>query len=80
MSGIAGKGQGIHYRLEMSEDKKSATITMEANYDLMFLIEDVGHDGHNVCGNVKYSEQFKFDLSGDEAKMTSHFVSQHIEP
>lgn len=51
-----------------------------ANYDLMFRIEDAGYDGYNACGNVKYSEQFKFDLSGDELKMTSHLTSQHIEP
>ncbi len=80
MSGLVGKGQGIRYRLEVSDDKKSATITMEANYDLMFRIEDAAYDGYNACGNVKYSEQFKFDLSGDELKMTSHLTSQKIEP
>ena len=80
MSGLVGKGNNLHYRLEVSDDKKSATITMEANYDLMFRIEDAGYDGYNACGNVKYSDQFKFDLSGDELRMTSHFTSQHIEP
>ena len=80
MSGLVGKGQGIRYRLEVSDDKKSATITMEVNYDLRFRVEDVGYDGYNTCGNVKYSEQFKFDLSGDELKMTSHLTSQKIEP
>ncbi|MBQ6339397.1 MAG: hypothetical protein IJI36_09640 [Kiritimatiellae bacterium] len=80
MSGLVGKGQGIRYRLEVSDDKKSATITMEVNYDLRFRVEDVGYDGYNACGNVKYSEQFKFDLSGDELKMTSHLTSQKIEP
>ena len=79
MGGLVGKGQGIRYRLEMSDDKKSATITMEASYDLMFRIEDATYDSYNACGNVKYSEQFKFDLSGDELKMTSHFTSQKIE-
>ena len=62
------------------EDLIRATITIESNYDLMFRIEDAGYDGYNACGNVKYSEQFKFDLSGDELKMTSHMTSQHIEP
>ncbi len=80
MAGLVGKGQGIRYRLEVSDDKKSATITMEVNYDLRFRVEDVGYDGYNACGNVKYSEQFKFDLSGDELKMTSHLTSQKIEP
>jgi hypothetical protein len=80
MSGLVGKGNNLHYRLEMSDDKKTATITMESDYDLMFRIEDAGYDGYNACGNVKYSEQFKFDLSGDELKMTSHMTSQHIEP
>ena len=80
MSGLVGKGNNLHYRLEVSDDKKSATVTMEANYDLMFRIEDATYDGYNACGNVKYSDQFKFDLSGDELKMTSHFTSQHIEP
>ena len=80
MAGLVGKGQGIRYRLEVSDDKKSATITMEVNYDLMFRIEDACYDGYNACGNVKYSEQFKFDLSGDELKMTSHLTSQKIEP
>ncbi len=79
MGGLVGKGQGIRYRLEMSDDKKSATITMEASYDLLFRIEDATYDGYNACGNVKYSEQFKFDLSGDELKMTSHLTSQKIE-
>ena len=80
MAGLVGRGVGLRYRLEVSDDKKSATITMEANYDLMFRIEDARYDGYNVCGNVKYSEQFKFDLSGDELKITSHLVSQEIEP
>ena len=80
MAGLVGKGKGIRYRLEVSDDKKSATITMEVNYDLRFRVEDVGYDGYNACGNVKYSEQFKFDLSGDELKMTSHLTSQKIEP
>ena len=80
MVGLVGKGQSIRYRLEVSDDKKSATITMEVNYDLRFRVEDVGYDGYNACGNVKYSEQFKFDLSGDELKMTSHLTSQKIEP
>ena len=64
----------------MSDDKKSATVTVESNYELKFCVEGAGYATYNVCGGVKYSEQFKFDLSGDELKMTSHLTSQQIEP
>jgi len=80
MSGIAGGGKNLRYKLQVNEDKKSATVTFESDYDLVFRIEDAGYDGENICGGVKYSEQFKFDLSGETLKMTSHLTSQHIEP
>lgn len=76
---LTGTGSGIRYRLEVSEDKKSATVTIESDYNLKFTIDDAAADGRNICGNVKYSEQFKFDLTGDKLKMTSHLTSQHIE-
>lgn len=79
-SALTGQGNNLRYKLEVSEDKKTATITMSANYDLMFCVEGAGYEGYNTCGNVQYSSQFKFDLSGDELKMTSCQTSQHIEP
>ena len=80
MLGLVGGGKDLHYRLEVNADTKEATLTFESSYDLLFHIEDIYLDDKNICGGVKYSEQFKFDLSGDELKMTSHMTSQHIEP
>lgn len=79
-SALIGQGNDLRYKLEVSEDKKTATITMSANYDLKFCVEGAGYDGYNTCGNVQYSSQFKFDISGDELKMVSCHTSQHIEP
>ena len=79
-SALTGKGNDLRYKLEVSEDKKTATITMSGNYDLMFCVEGADYESYNTCGNVQYSSQFKFDLSGDEIKMTSCYTSQHIEP
>lgn len=79
-SALVGQGNDLRYKLEVSEDKKTATITMEVNYDLKFCVEGAGYEGYNTCGNVQYASQFKFDLSGDEIKMISCHASQHIEP
>lgn len=79
-SGLIGKGNDLRYKLEVSEDKKTATITMSGNYDLMFCVDGAYYESYNTCGNVKYSEQFKFDLSGEQLKMISHMTSQHIDP
>ena len=79
-SALVGQGNDLRYKLEVSEDKKTATITMSANYDLKFCVEGAGYEGYNTCGNVQYSSQFKFDISGDELKMVSCHTSQHIEP
>jgi len=79
-SALTGQGNDLRYKLEVSEDKKTATITMSANYDLKFCVEGAGYEGYNTCGNVQYSTQFKFDFSGDELKMTSCHTSQHIDP
>ena len=80
MTGLTGKGEGIKYRFEISDDKKTATITMESSFNLKFCLENASYDGNNICGKVNFSEQFKFDLSGDQLKMTSHYTSQNIEP
>lgn len=79
-SALVGQGNDLRYKLELSEDKKTATITMSANYDLMFCVNGASFESYNTCGNVQYSSQFKFDLSGDELKMISCHTSQHIEP
>lgn len=77
---LTGQGNDLRYQLEVSKDKKTATITMSANYDLKFCVEGAGYESYNTCGNVQYSTRFEFDLSGDELKMTSCHTSQHIEP
>ena len=79
MGGFVGHSTDLHYRLEVSEDKKSATVTLESSYNLMFNVEDASYDGKNLCGGVKYCEQFKFDLTGETLKMTSHQTSQQLE-
>jgi hypothetical protein len=79
-SALVGQGNDLRYKLEVSEDKKTATITMSANYDLKFCVEGAGYESYNTCGNVQYASQFKFDISGDELKMISCYTSQHIEP
>jgi len=79
-SALTGQGNDLRYKLEVSDDKKTATITMSANYDLMFCVNGASFESYNTCGNVKYSEQFKFDLSGEQLKMISHMTSQHIDP
>ena len=78
--GLARQARNLSYRLELSEDKKTATITMEGTYDLKFAPVDAYMAGFNTCGSVKYSSQFKFDLSGNELNMISSNTSQHIEP
>ena len=78
MGGFVGHSTDLHYRLEVSEDKKSATVTLKSTYNLVFNVEDASWDGKNLCGGVKYCEQFKFDLTGETLKMTSHLTSQQL--
>ena len=83
---MAAAGSGAFTLDESSREVSIACTLSVVRLDVDALsktverLVDACYDGYNACGNVKYSDQFKFDLSGDELKMTSHLTSQKIEP
>lgn len=79
MGGLISSANNITYRLDVSADKKHATVTIENSYNLLFAANDAFRDSLNVCGAVKLCEKFDFDLTGETLKITNHQTSQHIE-
>ena len=70
----------MSYDMTVSENMKSATITISSTYNLDFPVDVAEEQSKNICGSVSYKQQFTFDLTGDKPIITNYATSQHLEP
>ncbi len=65
--------------IEVSEDGKRATLTVETPARLKFGIKGSGEDASLPTGGIAWKQEFVFDLGGPEAILTAARIGQELD-
>ena len=70
---------GSEHKLEMSPDGKSAKITSRITGRLKFDLSNDGAVAMTTVGHCAFTQEFTFDLSGDEPKLVDYHFGQTFD-
>ena len=70
---------GSEHKLEMSPDGKTAKITSRIAGRLRFDLSNDGAVAMTTVGNCAFTQEFTFDLSGDEPKLVDYHFGQSFD-
>ena len=73
-------GVGLsHYTLDVAPDGRSAKISIEMKGDILFAMDALSSAINNRVGTFVWKQEFVFDLSGDQPKITSARIGQTFD-
>ena len=67
------------FKLNVAGDGRSATVLVETTGDIVVALNTAKERAHEPIGKFTWQQEFVIDLTGDQPKIVSAHIGQHLE-